>query len=116
MKGTRAELKAAILAQLEAELDQVLDWTDEHQAPTMAEIEQVVLRHRQEMGRAMVTAVVEAQDKRQDVPGPVCSVCGREMRLKGQKRRQMLTLMGDVTVERAYYYCPRCRRGFFPPR
>ncbi len=116
MKRTRAELKAEILAKVEAQLDQVLDWADEHHEPTMTEIEQVVLRCRQEMGRAVATAMVEAQDKRQDVPGPVCPSCGREMRLKGQKRRQMLTLMGDIAVERAYYYCPRCRRGLFPPR
>lgn len=108
-------MKATILARLEAALDQVLDWTDEQQEPTMAEIEQVVLRCREEMGRAVATAVVEAQDKRQNVPGPVCPTCGQEMRLKGQKRRQIFTLIGDVAVERAYYYCPRCRRGVFPP-
>jgi len=48
-------------------------------------------------------------------PGPVCGECGREMHYKGHKKRHIVSSTGEVTLERAYYYCERCRRGYFPP-
>jgi hypothetical protein len=34
------------------------------------------------------------------------------MRVKGRKRKDIQTRLGDIRAERCYY-CPRCKRGFF---
>jgi hypothetical protein len=47
--------------------------------------------------------------------GPCCPECGQEMRYKGQKRVEPQTWMGDVQIERGYYYCDQCKVGVFPP-
>lgn len=44
-----------------------------------------------------------------------CPNCERTMRYKGKKSKQMMTLRGEVEIERNYYYCETCRSGHFPP-
>jgi hypothetical protein len=42
-----------------------------------------------------------------------CS-CGEQVRYQGQRRRSVLTAVGEAAFERAYYYCPHCHRGQCP--
>jgi hypothetical protein len=116
MNRTRAEIKAELLAKMEAELDSLLDWAESNSRPTLVEIEEAILRRRQEIGQAMVQSVINAQDSVQLAPGPQCPVCGKEMRLKGRKGKHVETRLGPTQTRRCYYYCPHCQRGFFPPR
>jgi hypothetical protein len=114
MSKAWAEIKAKLLGQYEAILDEVLRQGDEAEAQTLTGIEELALRARGEVG-AQVTAALLERASEQSVPGPRCSHCGGEMHNKGQKRRYLRTRSGDVAVERAYYYCPACRHGIFPP-
>ena len=116
MKQNREELKAAVLADVETELDRLFDALEGNASPTLAEIEEAVLRFRAQVGRTTAAAVVNAQDSVQLGPGPRCPGCGEEMRVKGRKHKDIQTLLGDIETKRCYYYCPRCKRGFFPPR
>jgi len=50
----------------------------------------------------------------QEAESHICAECGGEARYKGQKARDLITETGEVRLERAYYYCPNCRKGFFP--
>lgn len=43
-----------------------------------------------------------------------CPECGIRCDAKRKKRR-VSSVDGPVTVEEPAAYCPRCRRGFFPP-
>ena len=116
MKRSREQLKAELLAKMEAQLDDLLEWADENPRPTLTQIEDAVLHCRSEVGRAMAEGVVNAQENAQLAPSPSCPTCGREMHVKDRKRKVVGTRVGDVKAERDYYYCPHCRRGFFPPR
>ena len=42
-----------------------------------------------------------------------CS-CGRTARFKGQREAWLDTIMGPLRLEKAYYYCSGCGRGFSP--
>jgi hypothetical protein len=42
-----------------------------------------------------------------------CS-CGAEARFHSIRPRRLLTVLGPVEFERAYYVCPRCRQGHSP--
>lgn len=114
MDEAKAELKAKLLRQYEALLDEVLSRDETEGGQTLAAIEEKALHIRSEIGREVTTGLVEL-DSGQQVPGPGCEGCGREMAYKGRKHRWVQTRSGAVEVERAYYYCRECRRGIFPP-
>lgn len=43
-----------------------------------------------------------------------CSDCGYVAKFHSYQRRRILTVHGEVKVERAYYYCGRCKQSFLP--
>ncbi len=44
----------------------------------------------------------------------VCPECGKLGQYKGQRERPLLTRRGPATLVEPEYYCPACRRAFFP--
>jgi hypothetical protein len=46
-------------------------------------------------------------------PTQPCS-CGHPARFAGRQRKTFETALGPVTIERAYYHCRPCGRGWFP--
>jgi tRNA(Ile2) C34 agmatinyltransferase TiaS len=83
---------------------------------SLSEIERAV-RQAGEAIQAELTAglVDQVSRKAPGAPGPACPQCGQEMHSKGMKAKQVITEAGEVTVERAYYYCETCRTGLFRP-
>jgi hypothetical protein len=115
MKSGRAELREKLLAEATAKIDEVLDWTESNSRPTLTDIEEIVLKVRQEFGQVLAQTVVSAQESTRPVPGPRCAKCGREMHVKGHKGKGIESRVGLVEMERNYYYCSHCRCGLFPP-
>jgi hypothetical protein len=115
MKHTRTELAAALLTEAKQVIDELLDWREETAEPDLTQIEDMVLKLRQQLGRRMTELVIEDQEAVRPVPGPACPECGQEMRYKDMKGTTIGTRSGKVALERAYYYCEECRSGLFPP-
>ncbi len=46
---------------------------------------------------------------------PTCERCGSRMQRRGMRPRQVVTEVGEMTLERAYYVCPGCGASLFPP-
>lgn len=116
MKRTIEQLKAELMAEAEAAIDELLGWHEDTAAPTLTQIEEVVLKLRKRLGERMAEVVVEDQEAVRPVPGPACETCGREMHYKGMKAVRVEGRMGRAKLERGYYYCDRCKSGLFPPR
>ena len=114
MKRTRGELKIELLRQAEALIDELLDWTADTPAPTLTQIEDVILKLRKRLSERMALAVIQAQDATRPVPGPACSTCGREMHYKDMKDNTVESRVGSLPLARGYYYCDTCRAGLFP--
>lgn len=115
MKCTHDQLKAELLAEAEVLIDRLPRWGEDGPAPTLAELEEVMLRLRKRLGQRMVEIVLREQEAMRPVPGPQCATCGQEMRYKGMKEVTVESRLGPLRVERAYYYCHQCRGGLFPP-
>lgn len=113
---SRAERKAKLMAMAEAELEGLLDWMEAEESPNLEQIEEVVLRIRKRMGEELTQAVIENQAKVQPVQAPRCAACGKGMTYKGKKGKEISSLIGEVKLKRAYYYCDQCQTGLFPPR
>jgi uncharacterized protein with PIN domain len=115
MKTSQEKLKAEFLAEAEALFDQLMAWDEQTDEPDLSQIEEIVLQLRQRLGQQLAQAVIARQEKRQPAERMVCPRCQGEVEPKGQKRNRVESRVGSVPLERSYYYCPRCRQGFFPP-
>jgi uncharacterized protein with PIN domain len=115
MKTSQEKLKAEFLAEAEALFDQLMIWDEQTCEPDMSQIEEIVLQLRQRLGEQMARAVIVRQEKRQPAEKMICPHCKGEAEPKGQKGNRVESRVGSLQLERSYYYCPRCRQGFFPP-
>ncbi|GIV85130.1 MAG: hypothetical protein KatS3mg052_2137 [Candidatus Roseilinea sp.] len=105
----RREQFLALAAQAYEELE---TWYDQHPDATFAEIEALrqVL-----MGRGL-EILINQRPHRADITQPLCPSCGKPMRLKGRRGKQVNGLEGPSRIERSYYVCPNgCGQTAFPP-
>src|SRR4051812_27842155 len=115
MPRTRAEVKAELEAEAARLIDALLDWTEQTEAPNLTQIEDEVLKLRQEFAEKLADAAVEQQATTSPVTVN-CPQCGRPMHQKKKRqRRRVESRVGGVGLNRAYYYCDHCRVGLFPP-
>ena len=109
----RKALKEKLLKELEAEVESYLDWYENMEDIKFRDIEQQVLRMRKRMSARLTQSLVE-EESAATATMRHCPVCGTKLRKKGQKKKVVVTLTGEVEVKREHYYCPQCQRGFFP--
>jgi hypothetical protein len=114
MPTKKDQLKAQLLKQYDTQLDKLLEQMDPHAELDLGEIEEAALAVRQKTGEDITQALAETQSQNSppDLPCPTCSV---PMRYKGKKPKQISSRSGEISIERAYYYCESCQRGVFPP-
>jgi hypothetical protein len=106
-RKTRTEKKAALMAQTEAVVNELLDWTEKRQDPTLTEIEDVVLVLRPRLGRHLTETALESQKQAEPLQFPACPQCHQPMQPKGRKTQKVVTATGEVAVVRSYFYCPQ---------
>src|SRR6266849_6205909 len=85
-------------------------------------LEQSVLRACLSLGRTMMEQILNHAAEEAERPSKREGACGHKQRLVGMRSKQLHTLMGKVTIERAYYQClvetgeqsAECRHGQAP--
>jgi hypothetical protein len=115
MKQRREELGQELRQKTEIIIEEVLDWYEANERPTMSQIEMEVLTIREKLGQATAHSVIQAQEAVHPEMAPACPKCQEPMRYKGEKKKSIDGLLGTVGMERAYYYCSECEAGLFPP-
>lgn len=112
---TREEMKAKLLAEVEQALDQLLDWKDKTPNPTLTQIEDAVLAMRKRISEQAAKELIGNHEAHYALDIPACEKCGQPMRHKGERDNQVESRVGSLHTRRAYYYCPACQKGTFPP-
>ena len=68
-----------------------------------------------EIGDAVATALVEKNTTSRPVEDEsTCPQCGKPGRFQGTRQRKLLTRRGPATIAEPEYFCPCCRKAFFP--
>ena len=68
-----------------------------------------------EMADALAAEVLTQQSVERPVAGQAtCPECGRGGRCRGTRQRELITRRGPTTIVEPEYFCPACRRAFFP--
>jgi hypothetical protein len=100
------------------------EWRQAHPQATFDEIDEEVSRQFAELQARVVEALSQPEPRpagSAETPAigddpPRCPQCQRAMQRRGQRRRRVPTRQGqDVVLQRAYYVCPACGAGRFPP-
>jgi hypothetical protein len=92
------------------------EWRAQHAEASFDEIAaQVTPRRRALMGE-LLAELARQLGTGAVAEGWVCEGCGQAMVYKGEAVREVEHyLEGETELARAYYYCPRCEGGIFPP-
>ena len=102
----RAAERAAALAR------ELSEWAAD-EGRTLGDVEQHTLALAKEFGQLLlagVCAVVAAGEPAREQPCP----CGGAARYVRPRPARVLTVLGAVSIVRAYYHCPQCRHGHAP--
>ena len=115
MPTSREVLKAQLLAQAEAAIDELLAKKKAPAIASLADIEHVVRQAGETIQEAMTTALLQESGAELTAQWPTCPTCGRRLLAKGKRPRRVVTETGEAVVVQAYSYCRHCRKGVFPP-
>jgi hypothetical protein len=111
-----AEQARAAFMEAAGELwDELNRWYRQHPEATFKEMElQLRVLRRSLMGQALPWVLAQG-DLGASPEAPVCEECGTQMEFKGYAGKEVEGLEGEGTLRRAYYVCPACGAGLFPP-
>ena len=113
MPSDRDRLEQELRTKAEEAIRKLLDTLPDKTSIRMSDMEALT----GEMGHELMQGTMQSlSETQQAVPEEVwCEQCNTLMHKRGKRKKQVLTLRGEVEVERQYYMCPSCGEGTFPP-
>lgn len=76
-------------------------------------VENLVVALMRDMGQGLLQRIVSEQSNGYKGSSMACN-CGGYMRFVGNRSKDIHTIVGWITIKRAYYHCPQCGQGCFP--
>lgn len=69
-----------------------------------------------EIGDAVTTELLQQRSANRpaEQDESTCPKCGKLGRYQGQRERELIGRRGPVTIAEPEYFCPCCRKSFFP--
>ena len=107
------DLKARMMAEAEKAIERMLAEREKKKELQLSDIEQMACAAGERIMERFANEMTAEEGQKENT---LCPECGQKMRYKGHKARDVVTEAGEVRLERAYYYCPQCKVGVFPPR
>ena len=105
--------RPAVLAALHREVTALLEWVEETAALDLAAAEARVRDGVRALGARLLGAGLAARGAGQEGPRRPCA-CGGQAAFEGYRAKEVQTLVGWITLRRAYYHCAACGRGQAP--
>lgn len=112
MSSNRDDLEARLLEKAEKAIRKLMEQKSGRRDLSRSEMENLVGELEIDLRQALMQELVD-EAHRQGVG--LWADCAGRLRYKGKKPKRVVTLRGEVEVERDYYYCETCKRGDFPP-
>jgi hypothetical protein len=110
----RAESRRQLHEQFALWLDTLEEQMTEPK-PTLEQITRAVWAQRQTLtGRVIEAVVGQRYGREQAQRHASCPHCGRRVAARGVVSRTLETLVGEVELDRSYFYCVPCGQGFAP--
>lgn len=106
--------KDAIVQMAGQTFEELRAWCEAHPRYTLMDLEEQVVLLRQRLMGEMMDKLISEREAAQPAEGVKCAKCGKPMQDKGRRTRTVSGAEGPVELDRAYYYCPSCKEGFFP--
>lgn len=103
----------AVLAEVQTEVSELVAWLCETPDLDLATAETETLNRMRAVGRRLLDAGIAARGTGHDPDGQTCA-CGARCRFEGYRPKGVQTLLGWLTLKRAYYRCPQCRTATYP--
>lgn len=114
-RQTSSEAREEFLRRTEELWDEFNAWYQGHPEATFDEMEGELGKQR----RAILGNFLELGLRQGDLgarpEAPSCDKCGKPMVFKGYPKKEIHGLEADAKIPRAYYVCPTCGVGLFPP-
>jgi hypothetical protein len=90
-------------------------WYQAHPEATFDEMESYLGQEGRGLLGTALELIVRQGDLGATPEGYRCERCGGEMVFKGYPEKAIQGLKVDAEIPRAYYICPHCKAGVFPP-
>jgi hypothetical protein len=113
MSTERERFKSNLMVQVEELVEQALSQGETKL--TLTEIEDLVLTAGKGMAQEVTSGRLQQPVSRTRSDLPTCPDCGDRMQPKGKQKRDWRIGSGEVQLQRPYFSCGACGRGYFPP-
>lgn len=108
----KAELEGRLRAEAEKAIQQLLGRHEEAEGLNLGQLEDLVGEFEAQLSQQVMQVLVESTptgDERQ------CPQYGsRQLRHKGDHPKRLVTVRGEIEIERGYVKCADCSHSFFP--
>src|SRR5712691_3623515 len=104
---TNDALKRTLMSVAERSIEQLVLSMQQMTEGDLQELEQQIVVQTTELGRKCLEEILEQQAKRQRSAARRKGACGHSQRFVKTRPRHLLTLLGPMTIHRAYYQCLR---------
>jgi len=102
---TNEQIKIALRKTVEDELEQFLEQVSELAEGDLEKLEEQAVKTSQAMGRGLLEGILNSRLREQRPEARREGSCGHRQRLVGERPKELVTLLGKVTVVRPYYQC-----------
>lgn len=113
MSDERDQVERELRAKAETAIQKMLDALPDKSQITLGDMEALT----GEMGRELMQAAMQTLSETQQRPlaQVICERCACTMQKRGKRKKRVVSVRGEIEVERQYYVCPKCGTGTFPP-
>jgi ribosomal protein S27AE len=109
------EARAAFMNRAGELWDDLDSWYQQHPQATFEEMELVLRQLRRSLMGEVIPLILAQGDLGATLDPPDCPKCGVPMAFQGYPDKEVKGLEGEGRIARAYYVCPDCGAGLFPP-